>query len=100
MPTFGFREPEINELYAFWPRVAEVGLVDRSKVGRLLEQVRNNVLDAMQSAVRTDVPSDQNRSLRTVRHQTAAGRHRRWAMSSGPAAEALRSGGGAGEELS
>ena len=26
MPTFGFREPEINELCAFWPRVAEVGL--------------------------------------------------------------------------
>ena len=25
MPTFGFREPEINELCAFWPRVAEVG---------------------------------------------------------------------------
>ena len=26
MPTFGFREPEINGLCAFWPRVAEVGL--------------------------------------------------------------------------
>ena len=26
VPTFGFREPEINELCAFWPRVAEVGV--------------------------------------------------------------------------
>ena len=26
MPTFGFREPEINGLCAFWLRVAEVGL--------------------------------------------------------------------------
>ena len=31
MPTFGFLEPEINELCAFWPRVAEVGLDERAK---------------------------------------------------------------------
>ena len=33
MPTFGFREPEINELCAFWPRVAEVGLELRNPRG-------------------------------------------------------------------
>ena len=36
VPTFGFREPEINELCAFWPRVAEVGLVFRN-LERFLE---------------------------------------------------------------
>ena len=37
MPTFGFREPEINELCAFWPRVAEVGLAGtgRGAVGKV-----------------------------------------------------------------
>ena len=34
MPTFGFREPEINGLCAFWPRVAEVGLEVRAELGR------------------------------------------------------------------
>ena len=29
MPTFGLRERKIKTLHAFWPRVAEVGLVDR-----------------------------------------------------------------------
>ena len=30
MPTFGSREPEINGLRVFWPRVAEVGLAEFS----------------------------------------------------------------------
>ena len=53
MPTFGFREPEINELYAFWPRVAEVGLRTNTELSAVEVALRYKQLWMVEQVFRT-----------------------------------------------
>ena len=57
MPTFGFREPEINELCAFWPRVAEVGLARFVLADTLRADARTLVEGLRQRGIETTIAS-------------------------------------------